>query len=107
MVEEKETPLRQGCGPLLWTVAEQPPRPRKESAVIVYHSLPGFKSFLGAACFSAAVGLHVLRFTLCFLFHHGRMSLTNAASFIRSQTRDVGNLARFLAGKAPTLEVLA
>jgi hypothetical protein len=74
--------------------------------MIVYDSLPGFKSFLGPACYSAAVGLHLLRFSLCFLFHHGRMSLSNAASFIRSETREVGNLARFLAQTAPSLEVL-
>ena len=61
--------------------------------MILYDSLPGFKSFLGSAGYSAAVGLHLLRFTLCFLFHTGRLSLSNAASFIRSESRNVGNLA--------------
>lgn len=74
--------------------------------MILYDSLPGFKSFLGSAGFTAAVGLHLLRFTLTFLFHTGRMSLSQAASFIRSETRDVGNLGRFLAQQVPSLEVL-
>jgi hypothetical protein len=74
--------------------------------MILFDSLPGFKPFLGSASYSAAVSLHLLRFSLCLLFHHGRMSLSNAAGFLRSEARDIGNLARFLAQKAPSLEVL-
>jgi Transposase DDE domain len=73
--------------------------------MILPDSLPGFKPLLPASL-SAAAGLHVLRFALLFLLHHGRLSLSAAADILRSDVRNVGNLARFLCGQCPNLALL-
>jgi hypothetical protein len=75
--------------------------------MILYHSLPRFKSFLAPAALSPAAYGHVLRFVLCFLFHPGRMSVAKVAAFLRSDLRVLGTLTRFLAQRCPSLGVLA
>jgi hypothetical protein len=75
--------------------------------MILADTLPRFKFFLASAVLSPAAYGHVLRFTLSFLLHHGRMSVAKAAAFLRADLRVVGTLTRFLPQRCSALGVLA
>jgi len=65
--------------------------------MIIPKALPGFKRFLARAVSSSAAFIMYLRLAAAFIRHEGRMSASEAAVAIRSQTRHRAAIIRFLA----------
>jgi hypothetical protein len=65
--------------------------------MMVPESLPGIKRFLGKARLDPLAQAYVIQFLATFIGHCGRMSASQAAQTIRTQSRHRANVVRFLA----------
>ncbi len=65
--------------------------------VIVSESAATLKGFLGKTGLKPLAQAMVLRMTLAFMLHRGRMSCSQAVGSVASQTVHRGELTRFLA----------